>query len=135
MMKYFAIFIVIFSALIMSVEAATWIELDNKLYIDRDSIDYTRTNLGQIVTFWTKELNDGTEVFKDLELKYKKKIWYTMNKNIVYCNTKKIGITDSIDYDLKGSVIKSYYYSSYDVSSIIPETYGEYFYTIVCPLE
>lgn len=133
MVKYFAIFVVIFSALIMSVEAATWIEVGEKLYIDRDSIEYTKTYSGQQqATFWTKELNDGSDVFKKLEKRYNKKVWYTLNRQLINCDKKEIGITDSIDYDLKREYIETYYFGSNSLSAIVPESYGEYLYKIVC---
>ena len=133
MMKFYIVFFVILSALIMSVEAATRIEIDNKLYIDRDSIEYTKNYSGQNqASFWIKGLNDGSKRFKELEVKYKKKIWYTMNKYMVNCDAKEILISDSIDYDLQRYPIKSYEFGTYSFSAIVPESYGEYFYQIVC---
>lgn len=136
MLKKFIAYFLTFFCFVPSVFATTWVEIDKKLYIDTDSIEYTKNYLNQNeVTFWVKSLNNGSNMFKDLEQKYKKKVWYSMNRYVINCDVKEIGLSDAVDYDLKRYPIKTYYFGKSFLSAIIPDSFGEYYYNLVCPLK
>ena len=75
-MKKFFVLLGLLLFFVTPVFSATWIQITEKSYIDKDSIstfvdDYNIEHKGQII-YWRKDLNDGSEYFKNIEKQYKK---------------------------------------------------------------
>lgn len=96
---------------LLPVFAANWEQIDDKLYIDTDSIErYSEryeTEGTRRFSFWIKSLNDGSSYFTKMEKAYGKKVWYTLSRDIVDCNEKTIANKSIVVYDLKSQVIDS----------------------------
>ncbi|MDD3237627.1 MAG: hypothetical protein PHV37_05960 [Candidatus Gastranaerophilales bacterium] len=120
--------------------ATNWVPItnDNKNFIDTESIEYFTDTLNYRSTnkysFWTKSLNDKTQLYTFIEKNYHKKPWYKLNKQVVDCTNKKLGLESLIVYDLKEQVITSDEYNILlsDWHSIVPDSYGELLYDVVC---
>ncbi len=127
--------------LTLSVFATDWKQIDDKLYIDIDSIEsyserYETGNTRKF-SFWIKSLNDSSSYFTKIEKAYNKKIWYLLSKNIVDCNEKMIANKSFVIYDLKSQVIDSneeYIYPG-SWNSIVPDSIGELYYSNICTFE
>ncbi len=137
MKKYLSI-LIIFMCAFLPVYARNWVEVTNKIYIDTDSIEPYINELDRIekgkFVFWTKNLNDGTQNFKNFENEYNKKIWYVLDKEIISCNQKTLSVKTLIFYDLKGNVINNIEipYFAHNAYSIAPDSIGELFYNGIC---
>lgn len=120
----YKVLIVLFIVCCLPVLAANWQEIAYKTYIDWS----TYVNLGNgHKIFWVKTLNPG-----NWEIKNGKKIWYTMQKIDFICGQRKYQLIESIDYDLKGSVLSNWT-NDYGVYwDVVPGTIGEEKYLGVC---
>lgn len=138
MKKILLMFFLFFTIASVPTFARNWVEFAHKMYIDTDSIepyiDGIRASRKEEYVFWTKNLNDGSEPYKDWEKTYNKKIWYDLSKNVISCQQKTLTLQTLAIYDLKGSVIKideiPFVYQ--EAHSIIPDSVGEIIYSIVC---
>lgn len=138
MKKILLMFLLFFTIASVPAFARNWVEFANKMYIDTDSIepyiDGISASRKEEYVFWTKNLNDGSEPYKDWEKTYNKKIWYDLSKNVISCQQKTLTLQAIAIYDLKGSVIKTdeipFVYQ--EARSIIPDSVGEIIYSIVC---
>lgn len=123
--------------LFLPAQATTWVQYDNKKYIDKDSLQYYVDDLGYIKynqkTFWTKNLNDGSKYFKEVEKILKNKIWYVLDKQIINYANNTITYKSSTYYDTKGNVIKSL--TNEDIllkwHPIVPDSNGAFIYELV----
>lgn len=136
-MKLLSNFLILFLSIIvfvMPVFAANWKEIAPKRYIDVNSYQHLQNPLyPNRYAFWEKNLNDGAKHFKDIEKQEGKKVWYVLTRLGVDCNNKSLTILDSIYYDLSRQVILSQNYSIYSGwNSIVPESFGDFYYHIIC---
>lgn len=122
----------------MPVFAANWKQIDEKIYVDFDSIErYTGISNyenSRQYSFWIKSLNDSSSYFAKLEKHTGKKVWYTLSRDIVDCDEKMIANKSIVIYDLKSQVIDSseeYIYSG-SWNSIAPDSIGELYYNLIC---
>ena len=136
-MKKFFVLLGLLLFFVTPVFSATWVQIGNKLYIDRDSIstyidDKNITHKEQKI-YWRKDLNDGSNVFRDAEKRYNKKIGYLMFQGIVNLSNKTSCSKTIIFYDIKGNVIDSYTFSDnlLNWNRIVPDTLGEFLYSLV----
>lgn len=136
-MKKFFVLLGLLLFFVTPVFSATWVKVDDKLYIDRDSIstyidDKNITHKEQKI-YWRKDLNDGSNVFRDAEKRYNKKIGYLMFQGIVNLSNKTSCSKTIIFYDIKGNVIDSYTFSDnlLNWNRIVPDTLGEFLYSLV----
>lgn len=138
MKKILLMFLLFFTIASVPAFARNWVEFTNKRYIDIDSIEpYVvgiRASRKEEYVFWTKNLNDGSDGYKDLEKSYNKKIWYDLSKNVISCQQKTLTLQAIAIYDLKGNVIKTgeIPFAYQEAHSIIPDSVGEIIYSIVC---
>lgn len=118
--------------------AANWKQIDDKKYVDLDSIEkYTDrydSRKNEIYSFWIKSLNDKSSLFTDLEKQYNKKIWYQMTRNLVDCKNKTISLKSITTYDLNGYTIETFETPDYSIkwTSIVPDSIGEGYYYGIC---
>ena len=136
-MKLLSNFLILFLSIIvfaMPVFAANWKEIAPKRYIDVNSYQYLQDPLyPNRYAFWVKHLNDGSKYFKNIEKQEGKKVWYVLTRLGVDCNNKSLTVLDSIYYDLSRQVILSQNYSIYSGwNSIVPESFGDFYYHIIC---
>ena len=120
----------------ISVFAADWVQIYEKIYLDASSLGQYNYNLNfdndRIYSVWSKMLNDGTNTWKDMEKSNGKKIWYNKSLWVVNCTKKEFAIKSVVLYDLKENVVDSYDSNYLDWTSVTPETVGEGIYTDVC---
>ena len=118
--------LIVFLLIILSplVNAAQWIEIFEKQYIDFQSIElFPKEN---IIKFWVKALRkDPNDKFADLDY------WYTMSKWNLSCNSKQTRIESIAIYDLKQKIIFSDD-TTPNWNAIIPETYADGYYRLFC---
>lgn len=131
---FFALFALL--TITLSVFAADWVQIYEKIYLDASSLSQYNYNLNfdndRIYSIWSKMLNDGTNTWKDMEKSTGKKIWYNKSLQVVNCTKKEFAIKSVVSYDLKENVIET---SDSDIlywQSVVPETVGEGIYTFVC---
>lgn len=122
--------------LICRAYAAEWVQIGEKSYLDASSMspyDY-RLNFDNdgLYSIWKKSLNDGTDMWKNLEKNLDKKLWYNQSLLIVNCTKKEIAIKSSVTYDLKDKAVSSENLNLLEWRSIVPESNGEFIYTLVC---
>lgn len=136
-MKKFFVLLGLLLFFVTPVFSATWVQITEKSYIDKDSIstfvdDYNIEHKGQII-YWRKDLNDGSEYFKNIEKQYKKKIWYVMCQGIVNTNNKTLACKTVIFYDLKGQSIETSTMPDVllEYIRIVPNSFGELLYSVV----
>ncbi len=90
------IFLVFVMILIMSccTLAAYWVQIDEKIYLHAFSLSpynhHSNFDKDRLYSIWSKELNNGTEYWKNIEKKLGKKIWYDKTLNIVNCTKREI---------------------------------------------
>lgn len=110
----------------LSANAAQWIEIFEKQYVDMSSIEIT-PKINNI-QFWVKALRkDPKEVFPVTNKPY----WYTVNKWSMNCNSKTERIEAMAVYDLQGKVVYSDNYKP-EWNEIIPDTYADGYYRLFC---
>lgn len=136
------VYLLIITLLFLSIPAfaTNWYQLQDKIYIDLDSIQPYNAQFGlsnnqtNTYIFWSKELNTNSNTFKDIENIYHKKFWFVMNREVINCNNQTMGLTSYADYDLNGNVLGSHEYDNYQIKwySIVPDTISNLFYNIVC---
>lgn len=132
MKKYIIFLLVLFITFVGNVTLATnWMEIDNKTYIDMDSVNIELAPLtnSKIISFWVKSLNNKSSYYLTLEKKYKQKIWFDKTRFKIDIDSRKISIDYWIVYDLNGMPIISQNYID-DWSPIIPDTFSDLLYNI-----
>ena len=131
--KILILFLLIF-VFFSPVFAANWKKIASKRYIDINSYQNLQDPLyPNRYAIWEKNLNDGTNHFKDIEKQEGKKVWYVLTRWGVDCNSKLVNILDSIYYDLSKQVISSRSYSIYSGwDSVVPESWGDFYYQLMC---
>lgn len=132
---FLIIAIAIFS--LQPVFGVNWVQIDDKRYIDLDSLQKFNDSINYKIkgyTFWEKYLNDKSSIFIDAEKIYGKKIWYSLNNVVIDCENKKIALRSYIDYDLSKKVLGSHTYEDIllNWSIIAPETIGDVQYNLIC---
>lgn len=116
------------------VNAANWVEIGYKNYIDASSINretkyYDRNgsyNPHYQVSAWIKSLNPG-----DWEKFENKKIWYEQNFVAANCLNKQIDIQSKHIYDLNGNVLYSKQYL-HEWLDVVPDSLGESWFNAMC---
>ena len=65
---------------------------------------------------------------------YNKKVWYTLNREIVSCSQKTLTLKVMVIYDLKNNPIDSIEVPSYAMqpSSVVPDSIGELILNSIC---
>lgn len=137
-MKKIVFLIVAIVVTFAPVFARNWVEVANKVYIDADSVEpyideFNRQKPSEYI-YWSKELNNGSQGYKDLEKDYNKKVWYTLNREIVSCSQKTLTLKVMVVYDLKGNLIEKTEVPSYAMqpSSVVPDSLGELLFNSIC---
>ena len=133
MKKLFFLIVFLFIG-ILTVYAANWVEVDIKKYADVSSIAKYNDIYGKnnVYSIWTKYLNDGSDIFKDIENEFKKKPWYILQMWLLDCENKAIDMKSLVFYDLNEKVIASNTYSYEKWDPVVPNSYGEVLYQGVC---
>ena len=67
--------------------AADWVQIDEKTYLDSSSVHQYQYSLDnrndRIYSVWLKLLNDGTQIWKEIENDAGKKIWYSLDLDVL----------------------------------------------------
>ena len=75
------------------------------LYIDTSSIQYGWSSLTppqRLITFWAKHLNKNIDYHIE-----GKKVWFTLYKDIINCETSSYSSFSALVYSVDGSIITS----------------------------
>ena len=132
------IFLLFLMIIMLPAFSATWQQIDNKRYIDIDSIETYKTKYdfekSVIYSFWIKSLNNKSNYFNDIEKKYNKTVWYDVTRTLINCSDKTITTKSFVFYDLNSHVITSHEVPGYslDWESIVPDSIGEEYYYNIC---
>lgn len=131
-MKKFLILLGIF-CITLPVSAINWFKVDEKNYIDFDSLLHIPPmyldNLefrGREWEFWVKRLNNN-----DIPNYNGQRVWFIMAKNHINCSNRYSNILSLNVYNLKGQVINTYD-GNLGKSAIIPGTYMDFYYQLFC---
>lgn len=137
-MKKIVFLIVAIVVTFAPVFARNWVEVAKKVYIDADSVEpyideFNRQKPSEYI-YWSKNLNNGSPSYKDWEKNYNKKVWYTLNREIVSCSQKTLTLKVMVIYDLKNNPIDSIEVPSYAMqpSSVVPDSIGELILNSIC---
>ncbi len=132
MKKYIIFLLVLFITFVGNVTlAANWREIDNKTYIDMDSVNIELEPLtnSKIISFWVKSLNNKSSYYIALEKKYKQKIWFEKTMYKINIDSRNISVDYWVVYDLNGIPIINHNWITKWVP-IIPDTIGDFLYNI-----
>ena len=141
MKKYLLIILIILSTI--PAIASDWRYIGNGGYIDLESISkYPNSYLypnNNMYTFWTKQVNDGSKNSKNSFDKIERiagniKLKEVQRQDIIDCSKKKIALTSIIVYKLDGSPSFNFSFNEfqYQWNNIVPDSYGEFFYKVIC---
>lgn len=139
-MKNFIVLLFLLTISMLQVQASNWIQVDDKMYMDVDSIEFFVSD-GQYnkrnnqYSFWVKSLNDGSDNYKQLEKHFNKKVWYSLSKYVVDINTQKIAQKTSVLYAVNEKQPLDLYEEQFDTllrwQTIVPNSVGELMFNIV----
>lgn len=139
-MKNFIVLLFLLTISMLQVQATNWIQVDDKMYMDVDSIEFFVSD-GQYnkrnnqYSFWVKSLNDGSDNYKQLEKHFNKKVWYSLSKYVVDINTQKIAQKTSVLYAVNEKQPLDLYEEQFDTllrwQTIVPNSVGELMFNIV----
>ena len=139
-MKNFIVLLFLLTFSMLQVQATNWIQVDDKMYMDVDSIEFFVSD-GQYnkrnnqYSFWVKSLNDGSDNYKQLEKHFNKKVWYSLSKYVVDINTQKIAQKTSVLYAVNEKQPLDSYEEQFDTllrwQTIVPNSVGELMFNIV----
>ena len=126
MKKFIVLLVVLFNVIVNSCFATSWVQVDDKNYIDKDSIKYHVDNHGNTnyrkKELWIKVVGD--EYYKELEKVINCKVEYGLSQYIIdYANNTiaaKVGMT----YDKDGNPVSKFSYSDLQLeyNSIAPDS-------------
>lgn len=109
--------------------AASWVQVDDNNYIDKDSVKLYVDDRGYMNynkrVFWTKYQGNG--IYKELEKTTNSKIEYGLSQYIVDYTNNTIAIKAGMTYDKEGKPITSYSYQDFQLEyrSIAPNSNAE----------
>lgn len=121
----------------MAFAAPNWVKLNDKLYVDINSIR-KEGNSDSKYSFWYKWLNDNSEVFKLGEKAFpNKKIWYVLKQEIIDCENVLIATKSIYTYDTNGNTINLLTFQNYEIKwySIPPDSFLDVAYHNICILK
>ena len=129
MKKFIISLLIILNIAATSCFGASWVQVDDNNFIDKDSIKIYVDNHGYMNynkrVFWTKY--EGNGIYKDLEKATKKKIEYGLSQYIVDYSNNTIAIKAGMTYDKEGKPVSSYSYQDYEIEyrAIAPNSNAE----------
>lgn len=115
--------------------AASWVQVDDNNFIDKDSIKIYVDNHGDMNynkrVFWTKY--EGNSIYKDVEKATDKKIEYGLSQYIVDYSNNTIAIKACMTYDKEGKPVSSFSYQDYEIEyrAIAPNSNAEFWAELV----
>lgn len=112
-------------------QAASWEKITDKIYLDISGIT-PDAKLGNVYSFWTKELNDGTADFIISEKTHSQKVWYDLVRYSIDCSNHKIRLDDIVVYGLQNNMLSSTSLPSDQWHTIPPESIAQDYMTLVC---
>ena len=136
MKKVFIILILLLLCMNLPSQAATWVQVSDYVYIDKDSIGYYIDDNGKEdtckKTFWRKEINHDN-LYKDVEQILKKEISYQLNQEIIDTTKKRWTAKSRMLYDKNGSVVFRTIYKDFELewNPVVPESNGEFYFELV----
>ena len=132
MKKLFLLFFMLLCSSFLRTYAATWVQIDENYYIDKDSIknfsnEYGAINANQ-KSFWTKSI--GKEYYKNCEIN---DMAYVLTLNIIDYSNDTFSMKSIIVYDKDGNSIASDTVPNHRLhwENIIPDSRGEYYAELV----
>lgn len=118
MKKIIILFFVIVNNLLLVANAATWVQLDDNNYIDKESIKVYVNDNGEMDynkrSFWMKYT--GNENYKDIESINKKDISYELAEYIIDYSKGTIAVKAGNLYDKSGENLNSFTFGDYELN-------------------
>lgn len=115
--------------------AATWVQIDENHYIDKDSIKYYTNENGiydfNKKTFWIKSV--GNDIYKNSRVEFADEIAYDLTLNVINYSNNTIALKSVIIYDEEGISLNSYTFEDYQLewNVIVPNSNSEYWAELV----
>ncbi len=135
MKKLLFIFIIYFMLHLQSC-AATWVQVGDEVYIDKDSIEYYINDFGETQfdkkIYWMKSINiDNT--YQQIEEGIGKKISYILAQRIVDIAQKKVAVKSCVFYDENGNSVFNFTNRDYALNwdTIVPNSNGEFYFELI----
>jgi len=126
-MKLLIITIVWFFSFSAMTQAAEWVEIDSKVYMDVFSYEYNSET--KIARVWIKTIN--SEHFEMGKIKGKK-VGHLLSYEEFDCARKQRRTISSVSYDSQSKVLASYDNPLSSWSNVIPDSRGELWYQLAC---
>lgn len=132
MKKLFLLFFMLLCSSFLRTYAATWVQIDENSYIDKDSIKNFSNEFGSInanqKSFWTKYI--GKEYYKNCEIN---NMDYVLTLNIIDYSNDTYSMKTIIVYDKDGKSIASDTVPNHRLhwENIVPDSRGEYYAELV----
>ena len=135
MKKLFLLFFMLLCSSFLRTYAATWVQIDDNYYIDKDSIKYYTNESGAYdfnkKTFWIKSV--GNDIYKNNKLEFADEIAYDLTLNVINYSNNTIALKSVIIYNEEGISLNSYTFEDYQLewNVIVPNSNSEYWAELV----
>lgn len=126
--------------LALPVYATHWIQIDEKLYFDADSVQQYNSLMTYLYPnrylYWEKQLNDNSLPFIRVAQSTNKKIEFVFMQTIIDCNQRNTAMKSYIYYTPEKEVAYNYEFDEYNLKwmSIPPNSYGELYFQAICQM-
>ena len=135
MKKLFLLFFMLLCSSFLRTYAATWVQIDENSYIDKDSIKNYTNDRGVYdfnkKTFWIKSV--GNDIYKNSRVEFADEIAYDLTLNVINYSNNTIALKSVIIYDEEGISLNSYTFEDYQLewNVIVPNSNSEYWAELV----
>lgn len=135
MKKLFLLFFMLLYSSFLRTYAATWVQIDENHYIDKDSIKNYTNDSGDYdfnkKTFWLKYV--GNDIYKKHELEFADEIAYDLTLNVINYSNNTIALKSVIIYNEEGKSLNSYTIEDFQLEwhVIVPNSNSEYWAELV----
>ena len=117
MKKFIISLLIILNITVTLCFGASWVQVDDNNFIDKDSIKIYVDNYGYMNhnkrVFWTKY--EGNDIYKDLEKATNKKIEDGLSQYIIDYSNNTIAVKAGMTYDKEGKPDTSYSYKYFEL--------------------
>ena len=135
MKKLFLLFFMLLCSSFLRTYAATWVQIDENHYIDKDSIKNYTNDSGDYdfnkKTFWIKSV--GNDIYKNSRIEFADEIAYGLALYIINYSNNTITAKSGTIYNEEGKPLNSYTLKDFqlDWHVIVPNSNSEYWAELV----
>ena len=135
MKKLFLLFFMLLCSSFLRTYAATWVQIDENHYIDKDSIKNYTNDSGDYdfnkKTFWLKYV--GNDIYKNSNIEQADEIFYGLTLYVINYSNNTIALKSGTLYNEEGKTLTSYTFKDFqlDWHVIVPNSNSEYWAELV----